>query len=110
MYYTFFNNNVRLLISIFKYSVPVIQRKYESGLTSSESESISESSDYHPFEDTEETTDSEDVVSSNDEKDQMKTRNQKQKFISQSHLLNTPKRVTRKNKPSIIHKDFVSRI
>ncbi|XP_043601257.1 origin recognition complex subunit 2 [Bombus pyrosoma] len=86
--------------------IPVIQRKYESGLTSSESESISESSDYHPFEDTEETTDSEDVVSSNDEKDQMKTRNQKQKFISQSHLLNTPKRVTRKNKPSIIHKDF----
>ncbi|XP_033344218.1 origin recognition complex subunit 2 isoform X2 [Bombus vosnesenskii] len=86
--------------------IPVIQRKYEFGLTSSESESISESSDYHPVEDTEETTDSEDVVSSNDEKDQMKIRNQKQKFISQSHLLNTPKRVTRKNKPSIIHKDF----
>ena len=86
--------------------IPVIQRKYESGLTSSESESISESSDYHPLEDTEETTDSEDVVSNNDEKDQMKTKNQKQKFISQSHLLNTPKRVTRKNKPSIIHKDF----
>ncbi|XP_048268380.1 origin recognition complex subunit 2 isoform X2 [Bombus terrestris] len=86
--------------------IPVIQRKYESGLTSSESESISESSDYHPVEDTEETTDSEDVVSSNDEKDQMKTRNQKQKLISQSHLLNTPKRATRKNKPSIIHKDF----
>ncbi|XP_033175298.1 origin recognition complex subunit 2 [Bombus impatiens] len=86
--------------------IPVIQRKYEFGLTSSENESISESSDYHPIEDTEETTDSEDVVSSNDEKDQMKIRNQKQKFISQSHLLNTPKRVTRKNKPSIIHKDF----
>lgn len=87
--------------------VPIVSRKYESGLTSSESESISEPSDYHPSEDTEdETTDNENVESSYDEKDEIKTKNQKQKFISQSNLLSTPKRINKKNKPSIIHKDF----
>ncbi|XP_043517748.1 origin recognition complex subunit 2 isoform X2 [Frieseomelitta varia] len=87
--------------------VPIVSRKYESGLTSSESESISEPSDYHPSEDTEdETTDNEDVESSYDEKDEIKTKNQRQKFISQSNLLCTPKKINKKNKPSIIHKDF----
>ncbi|KOX73262.1 Origin recognition complex subunit 2 [Melipona quadrifasciata] len=87
--------------------VSIVSRKYESGLTSSESESISEPSDYHPSEDTEdETTDNEDVESSYDEKDEIKTKNQKQKFISQSNLLSTPKKINKKNKLSIIHKDF----
>ncbi|CAD1469714.1 unnamed protein product, partial [Heterotrigona itama] len=89
--------------------VPIVPRKYKSGLTSSESESISEPSDYHPTEDTEdETSDNEDVESSYDEKDEIKTKNQRQKFISQSNLLSTPKRINKKNKPSIIHKDFIT--
>ncbi|XP_076759637.1 origin recognition complex subunit 2 [Xylocopa sonorina] len=81
----------------------VIRRKHESGLTSSESESISEPSDFVPSEESEnETTESETEESSNDES---KTKSQKQKLILQSNLLSTPKRSTR-NKPAVIHKDF----
>lgn len=84
-----------------------IRRKHESGLTSSESESVSEPSDFVPSDESEnETSDSESAVSSNDEAEENIKRNAKQKFILQSNLLSTPKRINRTNKPAIIHKDF----
>ncbi|XP_026672479.1 origin recognition complex subunit 2 isoform X2 [Ceratina calcarata] len=86
--------------------VPV-GRKHESGLTSSESESVSEPSDFVPSDETEyETSGSESAVSSNDEARENIKRISRQKLILQSNLINTPKRINRTNKPAIIHKDF----
>ncbi|OAD53930.1 Origin recognition complex subunit 2 [Eufriesea mexicana] len=85
----------------------VIEKRYKTGLTSSESESISEHSDYVPSEDSkDETTESENTDFSNDETNEMKTKLRKQKFILQSNILSTPKRINKKNKPSVIYKDF----
>lgn len=80
-------------------------------MTSSESESVSESSDFVPStDDTEdETSGSENSDSNNDERNENKSKVAKQKFILQSNLLSTPKRINTKNKPMVIHKDFVSR-
>lgn len=88
----------------------VISKKNRFGVTLSESESISES-DYIPSEDSEdETHESENIESSDDEKNKEKMKFQRSKIILHSNLLSTPKRISRKNKPSIIHKDFVSKI
>ncbi|CAK9808460.1 Origin recognition complex subunit 2 [Anthophora quadrimaculata] len=85
-----------------------VRRKYKPELHLSESESISESSEYVPTDDDseDEVTDNENAVSSNDEMDEVKTKAQRQKFKLHSNLLNTPKRINRGNKPRVIHKDF----
>ncbi|KAG6795306.1 origin recognition complex subunit 2 isoform X1 [Apis mellifera caucasica] len=84
----------------------VIPQKNRFELTSSESESISEPSDYIPSEDSEDETNDSENIESSDEKDKEKIKFQRPKIILHSNLLSTPKRISKKNKPSIIHKDF----
>ncbi|XP_076242328.1 origin recognition complex subunit 2 isoform X2 [Calliopsis andreniformis] len=83
-----------------------IQRNLE--LVSSESESISEPSDYVPSEDDtdDKSSGSECTDYSNDEENEIVTKVQKKKFMFQSNLLSTPKRINTANKPVVIHNDF----
>ncbi|KOC60680.1 Origin recognition complex subunit 2 [Habropoda laboriosa] len=104
-------NSKDLLESFEKKSsskVPHVRSKYKAELNLSESESISEPSEYAPSDDdSEDKTDgSENAVSSNDEMDKTERKVQKQKFMLHSNLLSTPKRINRGNKPAVIHKDF----
>ena len=90
--------------------VPVTPKRFVSRLISSESESesVSESDEYVPSGDDAgvESSGSESVASSNEEEDKIEAKVRKQQFISQSNILRTPKRISNKNKPAIIHKDF----
>lgn len=72
---------------------------------------MSESDEYMPSGDDagDESSGSESIASSNEEEDQIEAKVRKQRFILQSNILRTPKRISNKNKPAIIHKDFVSR-
>ncbi|XP_076651375.1 origin recognition complex subunit 2 [Halictus rubicundus] len=82
-------------------------RRFESGLTSSESESISEPSDYMPSneESSDESSES-NKESSNEEEDNSKPKAIKHKIVFPSNLLSTPKKTSSRNKPAIVHKDF----
>ncbi|XP_053977529.1 origin recognition complex subunit 2 [Hylaeus volcanicus] len=84
---------------------PVTRRRYMPDLTSSESESVSEPSDFVP---SDEDTDDENSgsLSSDNSNDEIKPKGAKQKFMFHSNLLSTPKRTCSKNKPAVIHKDF----
>ena len=87
---------------------PFTPKRFRSGLTSSESESVSESDNYIPSGDDieDESSGSENVSSSSDEEDQVIAKVRKRQFILQSNILSTPKRISNRNKPAIIHKDF----
>nr|XP_031842814.1 origin recognition complex subunit 2-like isoform X8 [Nomia melanderi] len=84
-----------------------IYKRIESGLTSSESESISEPSDYVPTDDESSDESSEsNNESNNEEEDDSNPKVLKNKIVLQSNLLSTPKRMGSKNKPAVFHKDF----
>lgn len=71
---------------------------------------MSESSDYAPSDDDkDETSDSENTDVSSDEIIVLETKLKNPKFKLQANILSTPKRINKKNKPSVIYKDFVSR-
>nr|XP_034193940.1 origin recognition complex subunit 2 isoform X2 [Osmia lignaria] len=101
--------NIPSTINSKKFSAKIpVNRRSPSGLSSSESESVSDSTDYVPSDDDNEneSSQSENTESSNDETNEIKTKIQEHKFMLQSNLLSTPKRDTRRNKPMVIHKDF----
>ncbi|KZC12422.1 Origin recognition complex subunit 2, partial [Dufourea novaeangliae] len=93
------NNNAR---------VSQVRRRFEGRISASESESISEPSDYVPSEEesSDESSENNSDESNNDEEDNIKLKTLKHKIIFQSSLLSTPKKMSTRNKPTVIYKDF----
>ncbi|XP_043265638.1 origin recognition complex subunit 2 [Colletes gigas] len=85
-----------------------IQRRYLLEIPSSESESVSENSEYVlSNSDTEsETSEKETSIDSSDEGHKIEKKNIRQKPVFQANLVGTPKKTSSRNKPAIIHKDF----
>ncbi|XP_076300972.1 LOW QUALITY PROTEIN: origin recognition complex subunit 2-like [Lasioglossum baleicum] len=92
----------------YKQSVSQDRRRFKSGLTSSESESVSEPSDYMPSDEESSDESSESNYESNneEEEDNIKLKAMKHKIVIPSNLLSTPKKTSNWNKPAIVHKDF----
>ncbi|XP_033324873.2 origin recognition complex subunit 2 isoform X1 [Megalopta genalis] len=88
-------------------------RRFQIKSSSSESESISEPSDYVPSdeESSDESSESDKEFINEEEEEEeeendIKSKAFKNKMAFQSNLLSTPKRMGNRNKPAIVHKDF----
>ncbi|XP_078032722.1 origin recognition complex subunit 2 [Augochlora pura] len=88
-----------------------VSRRFQARSNSSESESISEPSDYVPSdeESSDESSETEEEFineEDEDEKDNIKLKDFKHKKAFLANLLSTPTRMNSRNKPAIVHKDF----